>query len=237
MSLASADSREWAVARTVAPCEFSPLWSGFGVVHGVSIRQPGVDVNVERPEAVERLRPAHAALRENLGLGNRSFCTAEQIHGAGVAVVASSETAFYPGVDGLVTASEEVCLGIYTADCCAVFLVDPRRRVIGLAHAGAKGTQLGVVPATLGHMRERFGCEASAVHALLGPCVRPPLYEWDFAAEIRRQLVGAGVASVLDPGVCTGAATDRYYSYRIEKGRTGRMLALLALEKQRPISV
>ena len=37
------------------------------------------------------------------------------------------------------------------------------------------------------------------------------------------------MAEVVDCGDCTGANPDRYYSYRMEQGRTGRMLALLAL--------
>ncbi len=65
--------------------------------------------------------------------------------------------------------------------------------------------------------------------AQLGPCIRPPWYETDFAAEIVRQLRAAGVGRVEDGGTCTAADPERYYSYRREKGQTGRMLALLAL--------
>lgn len=198
-------------------------------MHAFAVRQPCVEVELERAEAVGRLGPAHAALRAELGLAGRAFCSAEQVHGAGVSVVRGALPAVHTGVDSLVTASDRVCLGIYTADCCAVFLADPVRRVIALAHAGAKGTQLGVVPATLRCMEERFGCEAAGIRALLSPCIRPPHYDWDFAAEIRRQLASAGVGIVTDSGVCTGADTRSYYSYRMEKGRTGRMLALLAL--------
>lgn len=188
-------------------------------------------MDVERAEAVARLTPSHTALRAELGLAQRIFCSAEQVHGAGVSVVAGHgpEPAVHAGVDALVTGSDRVCLGIYTADCCAVFLADSQRRVIGLVHAGAKGTRLGVVPATLRCMQEAFGCEPADVTALLSPCIRPPLYDWDFAAEIRSQLAGAGVGLVTDSGRCTGADTRSYYSYRVEKGRTGRMLALLAL--------
>ena len=229
MSTPGPAAGDWSAAGTVVPAEHSPAWAGLGVTHAFAVRQPGIPVEMERAEAVERLEPAHAALRTELGLARYGFWSAEQVHGAEVAVVAGPEPADYAGVDSLVTGSEQVCLGIYTADCCAVFLIDPLRRVIGLAHAGAKGTRLGVVPATLRCMQEQFGCEAAGIQALLSPCIRPPLYEWDFAAEIRRQLADAGVGSITDSGVCTGAATERYYSYRMEKGRTGRMLALLAL--------
>jgi copper oxidase (laccase) domain-containing protein len=63
----------------------------------------------------------------------------------------------------------------------------------------------------------------------LSPCIRPPHYEIDFAAEIVRQAHAAGVTKVYDDGVCTACHPDLYYSYRAEKGKTGRMLALLGL--------
>ncbi len=231
MSTFGLEPLEWASAGTAVAAEQCSGWAGPDVVHAFVVRQPGVPVDAERAEAVERLGPAHSALRAELGLAQRGFCSAEQVHGAGVSLVAGTgpEPAVYAGVDALVTGSDRVCLGIYTADCCAVFLADPRRRVIGLVHAGAKGTRLGVVPAALRCMQEEFGCEPAGITALLSPCIRPPLYEWDFAAEIRRQLSDAGVSSVMDSGRCTGADTRTYYSYRVEKGRTGRMLALLAL--------
>jgi hypothetical protein len=63
----------------------------------------------------------------------------------------------------------------------------------------------------------------------LSPCIRPPHYEIDFAAKILRQCREVGVKEVHDCGVCTACDLQNYYSYRAEKGRTGRMLALLAM--------
>jgi hypothetical protein len=78
-------------------------------------------------------------------------------------------------------------------------------------------------------METAFGAEPPEMIALLGPCIRPPHYEVDFAAEILRQCREAGVGTIVDPGINTAADTARYYSYRAEKGRTGRMLAMLGL--------
>jgi len=98
-----------------------------------------------------------------------------------------------------------------------------------LLHSGKKGTGLGIVPRALARMREEFGTRPVDVAAAIAPCIRPPLYEVDIAAAIVGQLREAGVPdeAVTDSGICTGAAVDRYYSYRVEKGATGRMLALL----------
>ena len=78
-------------------------------------------------------------------------------------------------------------------------------------------------------MGEQFGSRSSDLVVQLSPCIRPPHYEIDFAAEIARQCRDLGVKHVHDSGVCTACDLTRYYSYRAEKGRTGRMLAFLAL--------
>jgi copper oxidase (laccase) domain-containing protein len=129
----------------------------------------------------------------------------------------------------LITADRDVCLGIYVADCGPVYLADPVKRVIGLLHSGRKGTEQGITTVGIRRMAEEFGSAPEDLVVQLGPCIRPPLYEIDFAAEILRQAREAGVRQVHDCGVCTGQRVDRYYSYRVEKGRTGRMVAFLAL--------
>ena len=80
-------------------------------------------------------------------------------------------------------------------------------------------------------MGERFGVEPVDIIVQLSPCIRPPTYEVDFARTIREDCLAAGVPAeqVHDDGTCTSSDHDRYYSYRIEKGKTGRMLALMAI--------
>jgi copper oxidase (laccase) domain-containing protein len=78
-------------------------------------------------------------------------------------------------------------------------------------------------------MHEHFGSNPADLTVQLSPCIRPPHYEIDFAAKIVEQLSAAGVKQIHDSGVCTACDINRYYSYRVEKGKTGRMLALLGL--------
>jgi copper oxidase (laccase) domain-containing protein len=159
------------------------------------------------------------------------FFTAQQVHGNRIAVVDGAITGdkCFASCDGVITNRPGVCVGIYVADCCAVYLVDPVRGAIGLVHSGKKGTELGVVPNAIKAMAGHFGSRASDLVVQLSPCIRPPHYEIDFAAEIVRQCHALGVNTVRDSGICTACDLDRYYSYRAEKGRTGRMLAFLAL--------
>ncbi len=193
------------------------------------LRVPGIDVDGERNEVLARLRPQHLAAVQELGFTEAQFCEAEQVHGAGIAVVESAPTGIALGVDGLVCALPNLVLGIYVADCCAVYLVDPVTHAFGLVHAGKKGAELGIVPQAITLLAERFGARVQDIIVQLSPCIRPPDYEVDFAAQVRAQCLAAGIAPqhLHDCGLSTATDLSRFYSYRIEKGRTGRMLALL----------
>ncbi|MBA3543682.1 MAG: polyphenol oxidase family protein, partial [Chthoniobacterales bacterium] len=205
--------------------ETFPALAATGVVrHGFVGRIPGLDVATERTAALERLDAAHRLVRSELDVAGRAFFTAEQVHGKEVAVIAQPADAdrCFDGADGLVTNQGGVSLGIYVADCCAVFLVDPVRRAIGLVHSGKKGTELGIAGQAVALLQEHFDSAPRDLVAQLSPCIRPPHYEVDFAAEIARQLRAAGVEQVHDAGRCTACELQRYYSYRAEKARTGR---------------
>lgn len=199
--------------------------------HAFLGRIPGIDVVTDRAAALDRLDAAHRALRAEIGLGEKFLATAEQVHGSEIAVIDSAGAAerCHPGADGLITNQPGISLGIYVADCGAVYLVDPVRRCLGLVHSGKKGTELAIVEKAIQRMQENFGSAPRDLIVQLSPCIRPPHYEIDFAAEIVRQARHAGVEQVHDGGQCTACDLARYYSYRAEKARTGRMLALLGL--------
>jgi polyphenol oxidase len=197
------------------------------VLHGFTLRVTGLDVRSDRESALSRLDRCHEEIRREFA--PRQARLAEQVHGNGVAIVTAASPPISPGVDAVVTRERTVFLGIYVADCCAVFLVDPRRQAVGLVHSGKLGTSLNIVEQTVLQMSEAFGTDPGDLIAQLSPCIRPPHYEVDFAAEIVDQLKQVGVRQVFDSGENTGSDLERFYSYRMEKGRTGRMLALLAL--------
>ena len=197
--------------------------------HAFLCRVPGLDVRTDREEALKRLAEYHAAAREELGFSVDPFGTARQVHGDRIAVLRNGITQEVAETDGLLTNVPGLCLGVYVADCCAIYLVDPVKRAIGLVHSGKKGTELGIATRAVETMTREYGSEPADLIAQLSPCIRPPDYEVDFAADIARQLRAAGVGRVSDCGVNTAADLMRYYSYRVEKGRTGRLLALLMI--------
>jgi copper oxidase (laccase) domain-containing protein len=216
------------------PFEQFPALSAIGICrHVFTQRIPGIDVSHDKAHVLERLDSSHGEIRNAIGIGGWPLFTAEQVHGNKVAVIERCSRGpvdrEFPGCDGLTTNQRGIALGIYVADCCAVYIVDPKTPAIGLVHSGRKGTELGVVTNAITELNERFDSDPADMIVQLSPCIRPPHYEVDFAAEIIRQCRAFGVNEIHDSSICTACDLDCYYSYRAEKGKTGRMLALLGL--------
>ena len=229
------------------PVEQFPALNAVGICrHVFTQRIAGIDVSHNKTEVLKRLGAAHREIQNAIGIGDWSLFTAQQIHGNKIAIVdqvglalradrgprgaASLPIHEFPGCDGLITNQRRVALGIYVADCCAVYIIDPQTPAIGLVHSGRRGTEAGVVPSAIREMVDRFGSEPADMIIQLSPCIRPPHYEVDFAGEIVQQCRALGVREIHDSGVCTACDLDRYYSYRAEKGKTGRMLALFGIK-------
>jgi purine-nucleoside/S-methyl-5'-thioadenosine phosphorylase / adenosine deaminase len=213
------------------PLEAFPALQHLLCKHGFVRRVPGIELSNEKDIVVANLDHVHREVRRNLGLLGHAFAIARQIHGREVAVIDSplNGDICFEDCDALITNQRNVCLGVYVADCCALYLVDRKERAIGLVHSGRKGTEFKIASNAIALMQQRFAVESEQLVAQLSPCIRPPHYEIDFAAEIVQQCRAAGVKEIYDSGLCTACHLEAYYSYRAEKGRTGRMLALLAL--------
>ena len=208
---------------------FPALTALAGFAHRFSLRHPEIDVNAERAVVVERLWAWHHDQAREIGFRDGSLCIAEQVHGREVAVIDAPSSQAINGVDGIISNTPGLVVGIYVADCCAVYLADPRTGAFGVVHSGKKGSEQGITAHAIEKMVRHYGTNPADLRVQLSPCIRPPAYEVDFAAQIRQQAVDSGVpaAQVHDTGICTSSDLRRFYSYRMEKGRTGRMLALL----------
>ena len=214
------------------PVEYFPALQAITFCrHAFIERIPGIDVSHDKAEALKRLDAVHREMRREIGMAEWPLLTAQQIHGDKIAIVDQPVVSDkeFAGCDGIVTNQKKIALGIHVADCCAVYLVDPKTPAIGLVHSGKKGSEVAIVSKAIQQMREHFGSDPAELVVQLSPCIRPPHYEIDFAAQIIEQCRAAGVTKIHDSGVCTACDIDRYYSYRAEKGKTGRMLALLGL--------
>jgi copper oxidase (laccase) domain-containing protein len=197
--------------------------------HAFTLRHPEIEVAVDREEARRRLTAWHHEVVAELGFSPEMLATVKQVHGHEVRCVQAGEHGELGEADGLVCDVPGMMLGIYVADCAAVHLVDPVTGAFGLLHSGRKGTEQNITGAAIRLMQGRYGTRPEDIIVQLAPCIRPPAYEVDFAAAIRQQARDAGVKEehLHDDLTCTSSDLTKFYSYRMEKGKTGRMLALL----------
>jgi polyphenol oxidase len=217
---------------TRAPVEFFPTLSAISICrHAFIERVPGIDVAHDKAEALKALDVAHREARREIGIADWPLLTAQQVHGSKIAIIeqpiAVDKT--FAGCDGFITNQRKIALGIHVADCCAVYIVDSKTPAIGLVHSGKKGTEQEIAAKAIQALHENFGSNPADLIIQLSPCIRPPHYEIDFGAMIIEQSRAAGAKQIYASSECTACDIARYYSYRAEKGKTGRMLALLGL--------
>lgn len=203
-----------------------------GLTHGFILRNPAIDVKTDRDTALSRLQSHYHECVNAMGISLESLATGEQIHANDIAICDGNtfpNGTHFPDTDGLVTATAGQYLGIYVADCGAVCVVDPVKRACAALHSGKKGTELRIAPKAIKLMQETYDSNPEDLIVQIAPCIRPPAYEVDFASDIVSDCVAAGVPAdqVHDCGTCTSSDLDRYYSYRVEKGKTGRLFAVI----------
>lgn len=179
--------------------------------------------------------------------GNPRLATLHQIHSCNC-IVARGRTGRLGDGDALLENSPGHLVGVKTADCMPILLVDAAHRAVAAAHAGWRGTACGIVRSALQAMRDEFGTEPAQVHAAIGPGIGKCCYEvgGEVAAQLgeagashvslehinRRQLAESGVPAVqiYAAGLCTKCGVDDFHSFRRDKERAGRMLSFLGVK-------
>ena len=84
-----------------------------------------------------------------------------------------------PECDGLITDRPGVALGIRTADCVPLLFVDRVRRVIGVAHAGWRGTALRIASRMVDLFEKRFSSRVEDILIAVGPAIDVCCYQVD----------------------------------------------------------
>ena len=188
--------------------------------------------------------------------------------------------------DGLITAIPGLLLAIQTADCLPVILVDTKHHVVGVFHAGWRGTVKRIVEKGVGEMHRCFGTNSRDLKAAIGPGIQSCCYEvgeevrikfesqFEYGASLfhetkdsdpvrekypllfltarapghselpkkifldlveanRQQLLAAGVPkkSIETSTLCTNCHPELLFSYRAEKGKTGRMMGVAGIRE------
>lgn len=153
--------------------------------------------------------------------------------------------------DALITTSKNVPVGVFTADCVPIIIGDRKGRVAGAVHAGWRGTFLNIAGRVINYMIQNIGIEAEDIMAAIGPAIGPCCFEVgknvadnfqfienrngklfvDLFAENVKHIREAGVLgeNISCSRLCTFCSEDKFYSYRRDNGKTGRLGTFIEL--------
>ena len=121
------------------------------------------------------------AVAEAFGITVDRLVTVNQVHGEAVVTVDGQNytTMRTAQADGLITNVRGIAIGIETADCVPILLIDPVTPAIGAVHAGWRSTVQKIVQKAIKRMQDEFGSDPSRMIAAIGPAIGPECYEVD----------------------------------------------------------
>lgn len=162
------------------------------VKHCFTTRQGGVSEGIyesmnlgfTRGDDEKAVSANYDRLSEAMGIQKENIVLAKQTHTANVRKVTGVDRGKgvvrerdYDDVDALITDEPEIVLGIFMADCVPVCLVDRKKKAIGLAHSGWRGTVQRITKNTLEAMKKEYGTDPADVVAAIGPSICQDCYE------------------------------------------------------------
>lgn len=242
--------------------QFERLAHAAGLVHAFCTRPEDVSTRTDADSAARAER--RRCMAADLGLDARRLCYCRQIHQTGLTVIEEPrQFGLLEDSDAVTTALPDVPLMTFSADCPLILVYDPRRRVLGLAHASWRCTVASMAAQLVNTMCQRFGCAADDLLAGIGPgagaccyAVGADVYEaaadlperdqvferrdgrmyFDLWRANRVQLLASGVRAdnIETAGLCTLGHNDVFFSYRREGPGCGHFGLMAALVAARP---
>lgn len=146
--------------------------------------------------------------------------------------------------DGLLTTDKGITLGIRTADCVPILFYEPEAKIIGAAHAGWRGSLLGIAGKTVREIG-KIGGDKGKIICVIGPHIcekcysvteeRAKLFEKKYINDGCLNLTAVNFDQLLGEGVryenievlpyCTFHQNENFYSYRKNGKNSGQMIS------------
>jgi YfiH family protein len=178
----------------------------------------------------------------------RNLATVRQIH-SDRCVDAGGRAGVLAEGDALMGNSPGILLGVKTADCIPLLLVDERLRAVAAVHAGWRGTAQQIGAKAIRFLSARYGTQPQDLHAAIGPAIGKCCFEvgpevaslfgqpangkvkLDLTEALRRQLLDSGIPAgrIYASGLCTMCGGSEFESYRRDGAAAGRMLSVVGV--------
>ncbi len=118
------------------------------------------------------------------GIPLENFTTSQQIHTDNIEIIfenrrgcgANDYKTAVAAADAMVTSVQNICLMVLVADCVPIILFDVKKKIIGVVHAGWKGTVLRIAQKMVTLLKEKFGSSGEDILVGIGPSIGPCCY-------------------------------------------------------------
>lgn len=236
--------------------KFASFLNEPAISHGISTRKGGVshvpydslNLGYQLEDSAQNVNLNRERFLASFQKGEADVVQANQVHDIQIKTVTTPGT--YDNVDGFLTHTPDLPLTIRVADCMPIFLYDPDQKVIGLIHAGWRGTAKKIIQKAIALMVSEFHSKCETIKAALGPSIGSCCYQIkdDVASQFPHQYVhnhhldigqynfdqlleaGLMLQNIEKNDLCTCCYQEWFFSHRGSQGNTGRMLAFLSIK-------
>ena len=235
-------------------CEYSENLSKIpGIAHGFFDNSFG-NMSTKVPDRLSYVIRNRLSAMHYLNLNNNTFILAPLEHTNNVLFIDKNNLNSYSqeSYDALVTNLENVVLAVTYADCVPIIMATEKGSIIAIIHAGWRGIQQNIIKNTIDLIRANT---TESLYASIGPCIsqesfmvekdvadRFTIYNEDININnnkyfinllniVIKQIKNENINNIDKVGGYTDKDLQKYFSYRIQKNKSGRHMALVSKSK------
>ncbi|MDR1392036.1 MAG: peptidoglycan editing factor PgeF [Clostridiales bacterium] len=221
----------------------------------------GLNLGFNTNDSKENILKNYKIMSRDIGFNFDNIIMTNQNHSTNALIVTKkdagkglSKEGKFEGIDALLTNEKNLPIGMIMADCVPIILYDKAKSIIGICHAGWRGTSRMIVSITIKKMKEVFRSNSNDVLACIGPAICEKCFKTNeetankFFSEVVEyvgnneysvDLPRCNILQILLEGIpnqnifqikeCTKCFSDKYFSFRREGENAGRMGAFIEL--------
>lgn len=242
------------------PCISHAFSTRLGGVSKKEFSSMNFSSELDSPENVEENYRIFCAA---LGYDRNKLVRSSQVHGNKIRIITNEDiengNLDFSGIDGFITNIPGAILKTSHADCCPVYMFDRVKKVVGLAHAGWRGTVSKIAENLARNFTEKFGSKKEDLICALGPCIGPCCFEVgedvknEFEAlnlkmkfekcnnnkfkidikEVNKRILenfGVPAENIVTSDICSCCNKDWLFSHRATQGKRGNNGAFITIK-------
>lgn len=225
------------------------IYNNGNITIGFSTAENDLNFNKFMAEGIESLNNLKKWFKVN------DVVFLNQVHGVEVCCYDGNREVIDNDGDGLITDKKNSIIGVFTADCVPIIIIDEVTGAMAALHSGWKGTLNNIVLQGVSKMISTYGCKPENLKAFIGPHNKECCYEvseeliekfkesYNFRNEkinegrnlnlqkcVEIELIKAGLLreNIIAVNLCTYCSDEiKLYSYRKKEEAKGRLFSFV----------